>query len=167
LAEAEQRLAELKRQELNLLRIAAQSEEVDTKSLDQVMAENSQSQKVLNEYISRLQAERLRSRSLEHELEGVAERLKALSSRIENATFEEKRNAILALVKGIEVVPQEINGKRYPVVTITYRFNEPCPEVPDIPGEIFVIPNHTPARVHFNHKNYELLIVKVWMPEHI
>lgn len=147
LAEAEQRLAELKRQELNLLRIAAQSEEVDTKSLDQVMAENRQSQKVLNEYISRLQAERLRSRSLEHELEGVAERLKALSSRIENATFEEKRNAILALVKGIEVVPQEINGKRYPVVTITYRFNEPCPEVPELPGEIFVIPNHTPVPV--------------------
>ena len=165
LAEAEQRLAELKRQELNLLRIAAQSVEVDTKSLDQVMAENRQSQKVLNEYISRLQADRLRSRSLEQELEGVAERLKALSSRIENATFEEKRNAILALVKGIEVVPQEINGKKYPVVTITYRFNEPCPEVPALPEEIFVIQNHTPARVHFNHKNNELLIVKVWMPD--
>ncbi len=139
---------ELKRKELNLLRIASASTEVDTSVLDTVLAENHHAQKSLQTYITSLQAERLKSRSLEEDLAKAASRLARLAERIDNATYEEKRQAIEDLVKNIVVTPQEIDGKRVPVVTITYRFNEPCPDLPDYPvpeEDSVMITSHTPA----------------------
>ena len=50
--------------------------------------------------------------------------------------------AVLALVKEISVFPELINDKFMPVVTITYRFNEP-PQLFSTPA---VLKDHTPAR---------------------
>ena len=50
--------------------------------------------------------------------------------------------AVLALVKKITVFPELINVKLTPVVTITYRFNEPPPLL-SLPA---VVKDHTPER---------------------
>ena len=53
----------------------------------------------------------------------MAERLATLRERVDQATFEDKRHAVVELVKGIEIATEEIDGKNTAVVTITYRFD--------------------------------------------
>jgi hypothetical protein len=35
---------------------------------------------------------------------------------------------VVELVKDIQTVPEFIDGNQIPIVTITYRFSEPCPQ---------------------------------------
>jgi hypothetical protein len=74
--------------------------------------------------------------------QSVTARLKFLQKNIENAGFDEKFKAISELVKNISVNKNVFEGKETPIVTITYRFNDPesiCP--------IHTVEeNHTPAR---------------------
>ena len=60
------------------------------------------------------------------------------------ATFEEKRRAVEELVKDIKVIPKTVNKKRVPIVTITYRFNEPCSQ--DLLPIPALIQDYTPGR---------------------
>jgi site-specific DNA recombinase len=137
-------ITELKRQEINFLKIAAESYEVSTDALDTVLGENRKAQEALVSYRAWLESEKLKAKNLEVDLLNVAERLEQLGNRIDNATFEERRRAVTELVKEISVVPEKIDGKLMPLVTITYRFNEPCPTI--IPPMSTVIIDHTAAR---------------------
>ena len=138
-------ITELKRQEINFLKIAAESHEVSTDALDTVLCENRKAQEALVSYRAWLESEKIKAGSFEVDLLNVAERLARLGDRINHATFEERRRAVMELVKDILVVPERIDGKLVPLVTITYRFNEPCPTI-TLP-EPTVIIDHTPARV--------------------
>ena len=61
-------------------------------------------------------------------------RLASLQNNVENASFDEKYRAISALVKSITVNKKRDGRKEVPVVTITYRFNDPesMPHAPDL-----------------------------------
>ena len=142
--EVDRQVAELKRQETNLLRIAASSHEVNTETLDVVLGDNRRSLEALRTYRTVLEAEKLKAKSLEDDLMNVAIRLSKLGNRIEEATFDERRKAVVALVKNITVVPQLVDGKIISVISITYRFNEPCPTL--TPPALSVIPDYTSAR---------------------
>jgi site-specific DNA recombinase len=136
-------ITELKRQEINLIRIAATSLEVKSQTLDELLSENHKEQDELIAYKADLETKDLRSRTLEDDLIDVASRLAQLGDRIEQASFEERRRAVEELVKEIRVQPQAIDGKLIPVVIITYRFNEPGQIV--IPPPATMIIDHTPA----------------------
>jgi hypothetical protein len=138
-------ITELKRQEINFLKIAAESHEVSTNALDTVLGENRKAQEALVSYRAWLESEKAKAGSFEVDLLNVAERLARLGDRIDHATFEERRRAVTELVKEISVVPEKIDGKLIPLVTITYRFNEQCPTI--IPPMSTVIIDHTPIPV--------------------
>lgn len=153
---AENLLAEVKRQELNALQIATQSKEVDIDTLDTITAEIKRRKETLLEHIAKLNTARQLSLFREDEIQNALLRLKEIAGIIENATFEEKRKAVLSIVKSIEIVPEEVNGKHIPHVTIVYRFNEPSPEIPELSQDDFglydliEITNHMPNRVVYN-----------------
>ena len=94
-------ITELKRQEINFLKIAAESHEVSTDALDTVLGENRKAQEALVSYRAWLESEKLKAQNLEDDLLNVAERLEQLGNRIDNATFEERRRAVTELVKEI------------------------------------------------------------------
>jgi hypothetical protein len=73
----------------------------------------------------------------------VATRLAQLGDRIDHASLEERRRATEELVKEIIVQPQTVDGKTIPVITITYRFSEPCQEF--VQSQTAVVINHAPA----------------------
>jgi hypothetical protein len=103
-------------------------------------------------------AEKLTARTLEEELLYVADRLSSLGNRIDQATFEERRRAVVELVKEIEVYSENIDGKKMPDVTITFRFNELCPNLE--PPDTAVVIDDTPGRaVQYNS---ELEIARKW-----
>jgi len=137
-------IIELKRQEINLIRIAATSREVKSQTLDDLLSENNKAQDELIAYKAELETKELRSQTLEDDLRDVASRLAQLGDRIEQASFEERRRAVEELVKEIRVQPQSIDGQLIPVVIITYRFNEPSQFI--IPPPSAMIIDHTPAR---------------------
>lgn len=138
-------ITELKRQEVNLIKIAATSQEVNSLTLDGLLLENNKSQGELIAYKAALEVQRLRADTLEDDLIDVASRLAQLGDRIDQASFEERRHAVEELVKEIQVQSQTLDGKRIPVITITYRFSEPCQEI--IPPPSAVVPDHTPVPV--------------------
>jgi len=137
-------IIELKRQEINLIKIAATSREVKSQTLDELLSENHKAQDDLIAYKAELETKELRSQTLEDDLRDVASRLAQLGDRIEQASFEERRRAVEELVKEIRVQPQAIDGKLIPVVIITYRFNEPSQII--IPPPSAMIIDHTHAR---------------------
>ena len=142
LKQVDTQLAELKRQEVNLIKIAAESKEVNSQTLDGIMFENNEAQTELMTYKIMLETRRLHAATLEDDLVDVAERLGQLGNRIDQASFEEKRRAVEELVKEILVQPNVVDGKAVPVVTLTYRFNEPCQPISNPPA---VVKDHTPA----------------------
>jgi len=137
-------ITELKRQEINLIKIAASSREVDSQTLDELLSENHKSQDELNAYKVVLETKKLRSRTLEDDLREVASRLAKLEDRIEQSSFEERRRAVEELVKEIRVQPQTIDGRLIPVVIITYRFDDPSQIISPPPSAMII--DHTPAR---------------------
>ncbi|MFC2043022.1 recombinase family protein, partial [Chloroflexota bacterium] len=144
ISDIKNKLNELDRQEVNLIRIAAQSDEVNIDNLDKLLSEIHNSQESLIEYNITIELDRLMNSTLENELLNVAERLSKLGERIDQSSYEEKRRAVVELVKDIQAVPEIINGNQIPIVTITYRFNEPCPqELIPLPA---VIQDCTPGR---------------------
>jgi len=145
LTQVSAQIAELKRQEINLIKISTTSQEANPQVLDELLAENHRSQDELIAYKASLETQRLQDETLEDELVDVAERLAQLGDRIEQASFEERRRAVEQLVKEILVQPEVINGKTIPIVTITYRFNEPIKEITRPPSAMIVA--HTPALV--------------------
>ncbi len=144
--EVARQITELKRQELNLLRIAAESHEVDLAALDTVLGDNRRSQEALRLFRNQLEVEKARANTLEDELIEVAERLAKLGERIDQATFDERRRAVVELVKEIQVVPDVVDGKRVSLVTITYRFNDPDTMTAPTPLDPAVIQDCMPAR---------------------
>ena len=109
------------------------------------LGENHRSHDQLIAYKATLEMQRLWAETLEEDLIDVADRLAQLGDRIEIASFEERRRAIEQLVKEILVQPQMIDGKLIPIVTITYRFNEPFVEITPSPSSMIV--TDTPALV--------------------
>ena len=124
LTEAEHRIEELKRQESNALRMAAESAELDVTALDILLKEIHISIETMQRYRDDLQQSHARGEQLEQELFRVAERLATLRDRVDQATFEEKRRAVVELVRGVQIASEEINGKNIAIVTITYRFDQ-------------------------------------------
>jgi site-specific DNA recombinase len=158
ISEIENKLNELDRQEVNLIKIAAQSEKVNIDNLDKLLGGIRNSQNSLLEYKKKIEEDRIKNRTLEKELRNVAERLSKLGERIDQSSYEEKRRAVVELVKDIQTIPEIIDDNQIPIVTITYRFNEPCPqELIPIPA---VIQDCTPGRaVQYNG---ELEIARKW-----
>ena len=140
LAEAEQRIQKLKRQERNALRMAAESTELDVQALDNLLREIHDSIETMELYRDDLQKSHIRGEQLEKELFGVAERLATLRERVDQASFEDKRRAVVELVRGIHIASEEIDGKNTAIVTITYRFDQ----VPDVlQGRGTLVPEET------------------------
>ncbi len=144
LEQIENQLGELKRKEFNLIKIAAESQEVNPQTLDEIMSENKRAQGELIAYRTTLETRRLQAMTLEDDLVDVADRLGQLGNRIDQASFAEKRRAVEELVKEILVQPNMVDGKVVPVVTLTYRFNEPCQPISNPPA---VVKDHTPVHV--------------------
>ncbi len=132
--EINKQLAELKRKEENLILLAAESNEVDPGALDKLLAENKKNQNEIVQYREKLKEVELDKNWVEAELATIGNRLTDLGQRIENATVEEKRSAILELVKSIVVETDVSQKKSKPIVTITFRFNK-LPE--NLPSEGF------------------------------
>jgi site-specific DNA recombinase len=136
-------IGDLERKETRLLRIAAESQEVNINALDALLAENRQSLDTLKAYKNSLESKMLEVSSFDDELVDVAERLSSLGTRIDQASFEERRRAIGVLVKEINVTQEKNQGKIVSVITITYRFNDPCSIItPPWPA---VVQNYTPV----------------------
>jgi len=73
------------------------------------------------------------------------------------ASFDDKRRAVLELVRGIQIVSEEINGKNTAIVTITYRFDQ----VPGVlQGRGTLVPEET-LRRSLNYSG-SLEIVRMW-----
>jgi site-specific DNA recombinase len=138
-------IAELKRQELNLIRLSTSSVEADPQMLDELLKENHKSRDELRAYKATLETERLRAETLEEDLVDVSFRLAQLGDRIGQASFEERRAAIEQLVKEILVQTQVVDGRAVPVVILTYRFSEPIHEITPPPSAMIV--DRTPVRV--------------------
>ena len=134
-------IAELKRQEINLIKISSTSLEANPEVLDVLLAENHRSRDELIAYKAALEGQKLRAETLEDDLVDVASRLVKLGDRIDQASFDERRRAVEELVREIQVQPQTIDGKTMPIVTITYRFNEPGQQV--MPPPIAVVVDYT------------------------
>ena len=144
ISEIDDQLKELKRQAENILKISIESKEVSSEALDQHLITNQNSVNELVEYRARLTADKHRAITFEDSLGSIAIRLSTLHKRIEGASFEEKRRAVKELVKGISVVSESAKGKHKPVVTMTFRFNDPVQNPPDpIPA---VLPHRTAGR---------------------
>jgi len=141
LAQVSTQIAELKRQEINLIKISTTSREANPQMLDDLLAGNHREQDELIAYRATLELQKLRAETLEDDLVAVASRLARLGDRIDQASFGERRRAVEELVKDIQVEPQTIDGKTIPVVTITYRFSEPDQAV--VLPPIAVVVDHT------------------------
>lgn len=121
----ERQIQELNRQRENLIALSIKSKELDVETLDRFLAENSSTINRLNNYKQELEKQRINQRQLEDELSYAATRLENLGKNIENASFDERYKVISELIKSITVNKMVIDGKEKPIVTITYRFNEP------------------------------------------
>lgn len=152
LLEVNNHIKELERQRENILKISIESKEVNSNALDQHLIANQESIDELLEYRGKLDAERNRAKTFEENLGGIANRLRILQDRIEEASFEEKRRAVKELVKRISVFSENVNGTHKPIVTITFRFNDPIQNYPDpIPA---VLPYHTAGRAAITVDNF-------------
>jgi site-specific DNA recombinase len=128
--EVEKQIQELKRERNNLIELSIKSKEIDTETLDHYLATNKRSLYDITVYKEQLENHKQRQQQIENEIQSVATRLEALSKNIDNANYEEKFRAISELVKNISVNKSVFENKETPIVTITYRFNEPeniCP----------------------------------------
>ena len=65
--------------------------------------------------------------------------------------FEERRRAVVALVRDIQVVHNEIDGKTIPIVTNIYWFNEPTPIIP-VPQDALTLDYTLRRAVQFNNR---------------
>ena len=99
-----------------------------------VLAEVRASLASLEAYRGQLQARLDTGEALEQELFSVARRLATLRGRIDRASFAHKRRAVEELVKGITVATRIADGRKTPVVSITYRFEGPDSASPDAAG---------------------------------
>ena len=142
MTEAEERIQELKRQERNALRMAAESTELDVTALDSLLREIHRSLDTMERFRDDLQQSHARGDQLDEELFGVAERLATLKERVDQATFEDRRRAVVELVKGIEIATEKIEGKKTAIVTITYRFDQ-VPGVHQGRGALTLVPEET------------------------
>ena len=140
LTEAEQRIQELKRQEINALRLAAESAELDVMALDNLLREIHISIETMESYRDDLQQSHSRGEQLDRELFGVAERLATLRERVDQASFNDKRRAVVELVKGVQIASEDIDGKNTAIMTITYRFDQ-VPSV--VQGRGTLVPEET------------------------
>jgi site-specific DNA recombinase len=141
--EVEKQIQELTRERNNLIELSIKSKEIDTETLDHYLATNKRSLYDITVYKEQLENHKQRQQQIENEIQSVATRLEALSKNIDNANYEEKFRAISELVKNISVNKSVFENKETPIVTITYRFNEPeniCPTHT-------IEENYTPARV--------------------
>ena len=84
-------------------------------------------------------------------------RLATLRERVDHATFEDKRQAVVELVKGIQIASEEIDGKNVAFVAITYRFDQ-------VPGVIQGRGTLVPEKTLKRSLNYSgsLEIVTMW-----
>jgi site-specific DNA recombinase len=128
----EKQIQELQRQRKNIVALSIKSKELDAETVDQLLIENKYSLNELLNYKESLVNQRDNYEKIEGEIQSVAARLVSLQSNIENASFDEKFRAISALVKSITVNKNKVGAKDTPVVTITYRFNDP-ENIPPLP----------------------------------
>ena len=122
--------------------MAAESTELDVMALDGLLREIHRSLDTMERFRDDLLGSHARGEQLDKELFGVAERLATLKERVDLATFEDKRRAVVELVKGIEIATEQIEGKKTAIVTITYRFDH-VPGVHQGRGTLTLVPNRT------------------------
>lgn len=127
--ETKRLISECERKEINLIRMASESHEINLEKVDELLRENRNQKEALFDYLNRLGNEKEKSDNIDTEFQDIKQRLSYLNGRIEDASFAEKRIAVCELVKEIIVTPEELNGKMISVVNITYKFNELCTEV--------------------------------------
>ena len=120
--DVEQQIEEREREEINLIRMGAQSQEIDMSTLDLLLRENREHKENLNKYLAQLKGEKEYSQVLDEEIKNTKPKLQALKSAIENATWGEKRAAVSELVKEVIVTTKEVDGKTIRDVNITYKF---------------------------------------------
>jgi chromosome segregation ATPase len=125
LAAIERQIEEYRRREYNLLRVAAESTQVDISALDGVLEEVRASLATATSLREELKKSLGQRDHIEKDLLAAADRLNRLQSRIDKASYQEKRRAIEALVKRVDVDLQQIGRKKVALVTVTYRFDEP------------------------------------------
>ena len=145
--DVEKQIQEFQRQRNNIIAMSIKSKELDTETLDQLLVENKHSLDDLHNYKKGLENQRNSYEQMEQKIQSVAKRLASLQENIENASFEEKYRAISALVKSITVNKNTVGTKDTPVVTITYRFNDPENTSPFPVPTSAIVKNHTPAPV--------------------
>lgn len=78
IAEIENQLKELDRQEHNILKLSIESREADAKTLDELLLQNQREKQVLQDYLATFRVNQINHELLEEGLRGVAERLRAL-----------------------------------------------------------------------------------------
>lgn len=120
--EVKQQIAEIDRKETNLIRLVAESHEINLEKVDEMIREYQEQKKSLYEYRNQLVSENELSENIETDKQDLKDRLKRLIERIEQASWEEKRIAICELVDQIVVTTRESDKQTIQEVEITYKF---------------------------------------------
>jgi hypothetical protein len=107
---------------------------VDVEQLNALLEENHKKKETLQSYLKKLTSARHNTLTLEDRLDDVKMLLEKIKNRINDATYEEKRNAVVALVKEVQVDSVIQNGKFIPTVNIIYKFDK-------LSGEKFLDPS--------------------------
>lgn len=128
LAEIEGQLQEKLAAEEKLFRLYATDSKYTQAALDSALETLSDERGYLQNYRQEVVKRQTDDQAFNQQLFDARSILTALQNRIEHPSFEEKRNAVLKLVKQIMVGVIEIGAKRKPKVVVRYRFGEPAPE---------------------------------------
>jgi site-specific DNA recombinase len=146
-------IADLKRQESNILDIAIKSKFVNVAELDDKLEDIRIKQQNLTEFRSKLETEKRRAHNIEKELRDTAEQLKALEEFIDKATFEERRKAVTQLVENIVVDWEIIDGFKRPIITVNYKFGEPNQSVHSNQASVLLNCTSAPASIMATHRS--------------
>ena len=93
-------------------------------ALDNLLGEIHISIETVERYSDNLHQSRTRSEQLDKELFGVAERLATLRERVGQASFKDKRRAVVELVKGVQIASEKVDRENAAMAMITYRFDQ-------------------------------------------
>jgi len=120
--EVKQQISEIDRKETNLIRLVAESHEINLEKVDDMLNEYREQKQSLYEYLNQLVSENSLSENYEKDKQDLGIRLKGMIERIDQASWEEKRTAVCELVDQIVVTTKELNGKTIQEVEVTYKF---------------------------------------------
>jgi site-specific DNA recombinase len=117
-----QQISEIDRKETNLIRLVAESHEINLEKVEDLLREYREQKQSLYEYLNQLVSENEFTENIENDRQDFGNRLKGMIARIDQASWEEKRIAICELVDQIIVTTREFDGQTIQEVEITYKF---------------------------------------------